>query len=193
MFHRWFKLVVSVPGQCEASRHQYLRSSAPTNTREALTVLSLAGVWSRRYSVASIGQRGFQSGDAGFAGTGGTPSIDGRARLDRAPRVRVRPRAEAAYSWPVEARYFFKFRQWLYQPLTLTNRVGLDLAQSGGVGWGGCRRISAAAPVGSRHAQHGYAVQSGHGLRVRCEPRASGESAFRLFGNGDHAVAAGFL
>jgi len=77
--------------------------------------------------------------------------------------------------------------------LTLTNRVGLDLAQSGGVGWGGCRRISAAAPVGSRHAQHGHVVQSGHGLRVRCEPRASGESAFRLFGNGDHAVAAGLL
>jgi len=63
---------------------RYLRYSALTDACKALAVLFFAGVWSRRYSVASIGQRGSQSGDAGCAGNCGTPAIVGRARLDRA-------------------------------------------------------------------------------------------------------------
>ncbi len=73
------------PARCVASRDQYLRSSALIDTCEALAVFVFAGVWSRRYSVASTDQRVFQSGDAGCAGNCGTPSIVGRARLDRAP------------------------------------------------------------------------------------------------------------
>ena len=109
--------VVQISGVCSsAMRSEPTPISAHQRTgcrtRSASCVSSLA--CGNGVLVGSIGQRGFQSGDAGCAGTGGTPAIVGRARLDRAPRVRVRPRVEAAYSWPVEARYFLKFRQWLY-------------------------------------------------------------------------------
>ena len=150
MFHGWFKLAVSVPGQCEASRHQRLRHSALANICEAHAVFVFAGVWSRRYSVASIGQRGFQSGDAGCAGNGGTPAIVGRARLDRAPRVRVRPRAEAAYSWPVEVRCLFKLLYVASRPRALASAMSKA---------GGERRCC---------TRHGRAARCGRPSRTRC-------------------------
>ncbi len=55
------------------------------------------------YPAGSIGQRGFQSGDAGCAGNGGTPSVGGRARFDRAPL----PGAQRASAHRVS-------RQWPY-------------------------------------------------------------------------------
>ncbi len=111
--------VVQISGVCSRAMRQRAETNVCatahrlTPAKRWLCCLSLAcgRVGTPSLPLASVVSK---SGDAGHAGNGGTPAIVGRARLDRAPRVRVRPRAEAAYSWPVEARYFFKFRQWLY-------------------------------------------------------------------------------